>query len=286
LKINFAKYKKIIIIVVSTWLILFLIDYLSFPQFDKINYFNLLLELTLSLLALYPLLVIQQYKRLGFYKILNLGFFLLSTSYFVDAIDQIFIHTIFYTLIMEKIMLFVAVVLIFFGSRKWITDYKELSLTDDLTRLPNRKLIKQIIKKEIIICNKNNRTFCLAIIDIDFFKNVNDKYGHNVGDSVLTLFARYLSKIKQDDDIVGRWGGEEFILILKCTNQSESIIKLNEIRLKISQHAFVVNQQKIKLTASFGVCQYQYPEYDYKKLFIDADKALYQAKNAGRNQVR
>ncbi|MBL4659852.1 MAG: GGDEF domain-containing protein [Alcanivoracaceae bacterium] len=286
MKINFKKYKKIATTIVATWIILFLIDYLSFPQFDEINYFNLILELILSVLALYPLLVIQQYRGLGFYKVLNLGFFLLSTSYFIDAIDQIFIHSILYTVLMEKITLFIAVILIFIGSKKWITDYKELSLTDDLTKLPNRKLLKQIIKKEIIVCNKNNHIFCLAIIDIDFFKSINDKYGHNIGDSVLTLFARYLSEIKQDDDIVGRWGGEEFILMLKGINKSESIIKLNQMRLKISQHIFTVNKEKIKLTASFGVSQYQYPEYDYEKLFINADKVLYQAKNAGRNQVR
>jgi diguanylate cyclase (GGDEF)-like protein len=284
--IQYLKHHQKIFFVVSiSWTLLLLIDVLSFPLFENINFFNLTLELTLSILSLYPLFILQKFTQLGFYKILTLGFFLLSMSYFVDAIDQIFIHTIFYTVVMEKITLFIAVILIFIGSKRWMADFEELSLTDDLTKLPNRKLINQLVNKEITFCNKNSSIFCLAIIDIDYFKNINDQYGHNIGDSVLTLFANLLSELKDPLDIVGRWGGEEFVIIVKNVSKEEALIKLNRVRVKISHHLFEVDQKQMYLTASFGICQYNYPQYNFKKLFIDADKALYLAKDSGRNKV-
>ena len=91
------------------------------------------LELLLSLFILFPLFAIQKYKNNKFYFSLNIGFYLLFLSYFVDAIAQIFIHSIFFTVLMEKVTLVSAAIFIFIGSKQWMQRFEEISLTDDLT---------------------------------------------------------------------------------------------------------------------------------------------------------
>ena len=268
-----------------TWMVLLFIDLISFPLFNKINYLNLIVEFLLSLIAAFLLVVIQKYKNHNFYPMLNMGFYLLFLSYSADAIDQIFIHSIIYTAIIEKVALFIAAILIFIGSKQWMKSFERLSLTDDLTNIPNRKLITKLMNKEILSAEKNNSSFCFAIIDIDFFKQINDKHGHSIGDEVLALFAKLLNNIKQDDDVIGRWGGEEFILIIKNADHQLVIRALNKMRHKIAQHIFAIEGIKLNLTVSIGVSWFGTLHNDFKKLFNDADKALYKAKSSGRNIV-
>lgn len=268
-----------------TWVVLISIDLISFPTFSKINYLNLILELLLSFIAAFVLILIQKYKKYTFYPVLNIGFYLLFLSYSSDAIDQIFVHTIMYTVVIEKITLFIAAILIIIGSKKWMESYEKLSLTDDLTSLPNRRLTARLINKEILSAEKNYSSFYFAIIDIDFFKIINDQHGHFTGDKVLTLFAELLNKIKHDNDIIGRWGGEEFILVIKNSNHQAVINELNLIRKKIAKHTFVIEKVKLNFTISIGVSWFDSLHDNFKKLFNDADKALYKAKNSGRNIV-
>ncbi len=119
------------------------------------------------------------------------------------------------------------------------------------------------------------------MIDIDYFKLVNDEHGHQVGDQVLCEFAKVLSDISRQTDVVGRWGGEEFLIIIESTNEKGIMNLANKIKETIEVHDFSVVKHK---TASFGVTIHNKDERR-NELISRADKALYKAKHNGRNQV-
>ena len=168
--------------------------------------------------------------------------------------------------------------------RQEITDKKrveKLSITDKLTQLYNRVRLDEIFTIEIAKFYRYNTHFSIIIIDIDHFKDVNDTYGHNVGDSVLKEFASILKSSVRIEDVVGRWGGEEFI-ILTSNYSVDGIASLAEkIRKNIESHEFAIVGKK---TASFGVACLTEGD-DQESLLARADEALYKAKNSGRNKV-
>lgn len=261
-------------------------DYFFFPRFTNINYFNLILELALSIFALSLLFTLQKFRGRSYFRNLKMGYYLFFVSYFVDSIDQIFIHSILFTVVLEKTTLIFAAIFIVIGSRQWIKSYEKSSLMDDLTQIPNRKLIKTILEKEILNSTKTGEPFCLVIVDIDYFKQVNDQNGHFVGDKILTAFAGRLTSFIEGMGHVGRWGGEEFLLVLKNTDTKVSLVKMNALRACIQEHPFSYKDLTIKLTASFGISQWSSSSAGFEDLFNKADVALYAAKKSGRNTVK
>lgn len=158
---------------------------------------------------------------------------------------------------------------------------EKLSVTDKLTGLYNRIKIDDILDLAIEQNKRYDQNFGIIIIDIDFFKSVNDTHGHQVGDIVLTEFAALVKNSIRKTDFLGRWGGEEFMII--CSqNNLESIMDLaNKIRKEISAFLFYVVKHK---TASFGIATYRKDE-TLEKMINRADEALYLAKERGRNRV-
>jgi diguanylate cyclase (GGDEF)-like protein len=228
---------------------------------------------------------IQKYKNNKFYFALNIGFYLLFLSYFVDAIDQIFIHSIVFTVIFEKSTLVFAAIFIYLGCKQWMKAYEEVSLTDYLTQIPNRKLISQMVNFEISKCIEQDSVLSIAIIDIDYFKKINDEFGHSAGDAILKSFAKFLSKSINKNFNIGRWGGEEFIVLMKHTNIDQAKGIMDEIRINTSKQNFSHENITQKFTISIGLSQWHDNSDDFESLFIKADKALYRAKKAGRNTV-
>ncbi len=284
--ISKLKNKSVFIIsILALSIVLILISSCFFERFQNINYYNLTFELVIALGASILLLSIQGYKKLKFHKALSLGYLCLFVSYFVDGIDQIFIHSIVYTVVMEKMTLLFAALFIYIGSKQWMLNYRKISLTDELTQLSNRKHTVEMITSEIDRCQKKKTLFCMAIIDIDFFKKINDQYGHYSGDKVLSDFAHLLDKFKSEGDILGRWGGEEFVMLFKSTKKKQAMEKAEKLRQIIEMHNFVLGDKRLSLTASFGVAECQFTTNGFKNIFIAADKALYMAKNNGRNKV-
>ncbi len=220
-----------------------------------------------------------------FYKSLSVGYLLLFISYFVDSIDQIFIHSILYTVLMEKTTLILAAAFIYIGSKKWMENFKAVSLTDDLTEIPNRKLCHEIIAKEILISQKQVSYLCLAVLDIDYFKGINDKHGHNTGDKILKSFAQLLSEQTRKGDSIGRWGGEEFLILLKDIDIDCAYKSLDLLRNKIALYDFGDKNQSLTITVSIGIAQMNKTD-NFESLFIRADKVLFEAKEAGRNIVK
>ncbi|MBF0264930.1 MAG: transporter substrate-binding domain-containing protein [Gammaproteobacteria bacterium] len=160
-------------------------------------------------------------------------------------------------------------------------ELKRLVVTDRLTNVYNRFKLDEKLFQEVDRANRYNHTFSIILLDIDYFKKVNDNHGHQTGDIILKKFARLLQQNIRDTDILGRWGGEEFLIICTETNITGALNLAQSLRNKIDSHQFpVIGNQ----TASFGVSCYQFEE-QIKSFIARADKALYQAKENGRNRV-
>lgn len=156
-----------------------------------------------------------------------------------------------------------------------------LSITDKLTNIYNRIKLDEVMIEQLNLAERYNEKFSIMIIDIDYFKQVNDTFGHQVGDTTLIEISKILQENIRNTDTVGRWGGEEFIIICPHTDL-EGIKQLaNQIREKIEKHNFPVIKNK---TASFGISVYKDND-NAEKLINRADEALYKAKENGRNKV-
>lgn len=156
-----------------------------------------------------------------------------------------------------------------------------LYVTDRLTNVYNRVKIDEIIEMELKKKKRYDHTFSIILIDVDYFKIVNDTYGHLVGDTILKEFAAILKENVRNTDYVGRWGGEEFIIICPQTDINGASSLAEHLRGQIEESDFTTAGKK---TASFGVAVCS-EEDNLQSLIDNADKALYRAKKGGRNQV-
>jgi diguanylate cyclase len=156
--------------------------------------------------------------------------------------------------------------------------------TDALTGLPNRAAYDDHLNKEFQRWVRYQQSFSVAVGDLDFFKSINDNYGHLAGDKVLRLVARVLSKSLRASDFIARFGGEEFVILLPSTEADTAVTVIDKLRSRISESPFNFHGKPVKITMSFGVAETQDND-NVEQLFERADKALYQAKNNGRDQV-
>ncbi|WP_339762783.1 diguanylate cyclase [uncultured Hoeflea sp.] len=155
---------------------------------------------------------------------------------------------------------------------------------DGLTGLLNHKRFKERVGHEMARFKRTGQPFCVAMIDVDHFKKVNDTWGHPVGDQVLSILARTLVGWVRKTDVVGRYGGEEFAVLLLDTSPAAVIEVLDNFRKHFAKIVFDGRPETFSLTLSIGVAGSD-SQYDPDTLFADADSALYQAKNNGRNQL-
>lgn len=153
--------------------------------------------------------------------------------------------------------------------------------TDQLTQLPNRYLLDREIQTALASAKRYKEPFSLVLFDLDFFKQINDKFGHPIGDKVLLEAGQLMNKHCRQIDILGRWGGEEFLLICPRTNLEGALNLANKIRAIIREHPFV---DGYRITLSAGVAQFV-PDENYALLLKRLDDALYEAKDKGRDTV-
>lgn len=163
----------------------------------------------------------------------------------------------------------------------------ESSHQDPLTSLYNRRYMSERIEQEFQRCRRHDRPISLAMIDIDFFKNVNDTYGHDVGDTVLRLLANELKLQLRKSDIVSRYGGEEFVILLPETTLENAHLVLDKIRNQISNILIPIEDSPpFSITFSGGIAGGSLaPEMTPADALKIADKHLYEAKLSGRNQI-
>lgn len=165
------------------------------------------------------------------------------------------------------------------------TQTKHLSLTDELTGLSNRRYYESSYEKEFLRAKRYNSKLTLAIFDIDYFKKINDTYGHQCGDYILKQVSYAALQTFRKTDSVFRIGGEEFAVILSESDINQAIIPLERFRKTIETLDLKYNNENIKITVSIGACQLSDSILRKEDLILKADTALYEAKNSGRNKT-
>ena len=167
-------------------------------------------------------------------------------------------------------------------------ELEKLATTDPLTGAKNRRYFLQFFEQEISRLQRYNKPFALLLLDIDHFKTINDKHGHDMGDKVLkTLVVDSLSVLR-DSDIFARWGGEEFIILLPESNTHEASTVAERLRSKLSKAEIRGKEGAlITYTVSIGmrVVNQKETDLDINVLIREADESLYMAKKKGRNRV-
>ncbi|MCF6309708.1 MAG: cache domain-containing protein [Sulfurimonas sp.] len=160
-------------------------------------------------------------------------------------------------------------------------NFEKLATTDALTKIHNRYSLMNTISVEISRSHRYNTPLSIIMYDVDYFKKVNDTYGHDIGDSVLVLLSNLVKKNLRDMDIIGRYGGEEFLIILPNTILDDAQIFAERLRKEVEEASFkTVNA----LTVSIGVAELQ-PNENEDKLFKRVDELLYMSKKNGRNRI-
>ncbi|RXJ90480.1 hypothetical protein CRV01_04790 [Arcobacter sp. CECT 8983] len=215
------------------------------------------------------------------YGFISLKYFYLETNLFFSLLVIIF--SIIFTVINYQLSLSKY-------NQKLIEETKKLyneANCDTLTGLLNRRGFDEQYRKykEIITKTNSSQTACLAVMDLDHFKSVNDTYGHDIGDIVLQKFGKLLKEHLRDIDVPARWGGEEFVILLRNTTIDESIIILNRVRELCKQMQIQTSQGELTVTISIGVTHIEDLNETIDLYVKKADIGLYQAKQNGRNRV-
>lgn len=165
-----------------------------------------------------------------------------------------------------------------------IAQADEVAHTDALTFLPNRRQMIGDLQREIIFSDRYGTPLALSMIDIDHFKNINDTYGHTVGDEVLQKLAGELRQHIRHPDTIGRYGGEEFLVILPHSMLQAAIQQAERLCRHVRSLLIKTNEAEISLTISIGIAQYKIHKEDWQTFLSRADSMLYRAKNNGRDQ--
>lgn len=174
-----------------------------------------------------------------------------------------------------------------------ITELKKLqeqleqqAYTDELTQVYNRRAFLQLCERDFITAKEHSLPFSVILLDIDYFKRVNDTYGHQVGDRLLVHVAKVCEDQLEKEQIFARYGGEEFVLALKGSSSPEAEALADRLRKSVESRSLVVEREVISVTLSLGVAEMAHPEEKLFHLLNRADQALYAAKEEGRNRVR
>lgn len=167
--------------------------------------------------------------------------------------------------------------------RKLKDQLKTLAYYDELTGCVNFRWIMYLLRNEIARAKRYNKEVTISMIDIDHFKKINDKYGHLIGNDVLREFTSTIKDNVRTVDIVGRYGGEEFLVILPEATVEQSLVVLERIKTKLAETAITSHKLKIKFSA--GIASFPYNGENLSELLALVDNALYQAKKTGRDKI-
>ncbi|MGH9584310.1 MAG: GGDEF domain-containing response regulator [Bryobacteraceae bacterium] len=165
-------------------------------------------------------------------------------------------------------------------------ELRERANKDLLTMLPNRSAIYTTLQAELARCHRDHRSVGVILLDIDHFKNINDTYGHFAGDAALREAAARLRGNMRPYDQIGRYGGEEFLVVLPNCELEQTAAQAERMRVKLNGSPMMIDGYEIYLSASFGATISDGSERDLEVFIRVADEALYRAKAAGRNCVR
>lgn len=165
------------------------------------------------------------------------------------------------------------------------SDTRYLSITDGLTHLYNRRYFDETIEREYLRAIRYNKSLTLCLIDVDFFKKINDNYGHKMGDFVLYTLSQMIIKNFRKTDYIFRFGGEEIMVLLPETTVNKALFPTERLRKSIQDFLFEFGEVSINLTVSVGIADNRKDVDSFEDLIKNSDVALYKAKNLGRNRI-
>jgi diguanylate cyclase (GGDEF)-like protein len=165
-----------------------------------------------------------------------------------------------------------------------IAQADEVSHTDALTFLPNRKRIVGDLQREVTFSDRYGTPLAISMVDIDHFKQINDTYGHVAGDEVLRKLAMELRNHIRHPDVIGRYGGEEFLVVLPHSTVQAAAEQAERLCKYVESQVISSGENEIRITVSMGLAQYRIHREDWQGFLSRADAALYHAKNSGRNR--
>lgn len=161
----------------------------------------------------------------------------------------------------------------------------DMATMDELTGVCNKRYLLRELENQGRIARRNQRVFSLLMLDIDHFKGINDQYGHLAGDEYLRMLSFSISRLLREQDIIGRFGGEEFLIILPETALDGAVILAERIRARIAEAELTYADSCIRATISIGVAEFGKHGSDLQRMLQMVDKAMYRAKSGGRNRV-
>lgn len=189
-------------------------------------------------------------------------------------------------IIMDIYILGTAFGYIWLASRFLEIDLRAQARIDPLTKALNRRALEAEVEKERARFSRGGKAFSLIIFDLDYFKRLNDTYGHQAGDIVLVAVSNYVKSMLREQDVFARIGGEEFLIVLTATGKPAAMEVAERLRLGVEALEISSDSsEKLKITASFGVGTYHQDGESWQELVRNTDQALYQAKQGGRNRV-
>lgn len=165
-----------------------------------------------------------------------------------------------------------------------VASLSELALTDELTKVANRRCFVDSVEAELARCQRTDKPAALLLLDLDFFKSVNDTYGHQAGDEVLKATANRIKKALREYDIFGRIGGEEFAVFLSETDPATALHVAERVRVILADYPIKAGIAELCVTTSIGIAL-THGESNFEELYLQADSALYMAKRNGRNRA-
>lgn len=170
-------------------------------------------------------------------------------------------------------------------SKRLMDVLRDNSLTDSMTGLYNRRYLEEFTKNLVAYTERTKSTFSVLMADLDFFKQVNDTYGHDTGDIVLKELAKVLSSSVRTTDLVIRYGGEEFLLVLRDTDAENADMVAEKLRAEVEAMKVQLPGVQLQKTLSIGVATFQVDSDSFWQIVKYADVAMYQAKETGRNRI-
>jgi len=168
-------------------------------------------------------------------------------------------------------------------NKKLYIQVELLAITDPLTKVYNRRKVEDVIQNEINRSSRYSNSFCILLADIDHFKHFNDTYGHDIGDKALIHVTDLISSNTRTCDTVGRWGGEEFLIVLPNTNIHNAITTADKLVKSIHKNTLTLNEEQATISISIGVAEFVETS-SFESIIKNADDALYLAKENGRNR--